>query len=354
MTGKWTFKEKDNGKLKARWCARGFSEPFSENTHADVLPPTTLRMLLSFAALHNSHIRHIDITAAFLHADIDSPIYIEQPHGRETSGNLVCKLNKAIYGLKTAPRRWQSKLRQVLNQMKFLPLKNDTNVFRRNETIISTYVDDFMIISTNEILTQESAMALSKAFQIKDLGNMTKFLGINIQSLSNGIYINQTDKIEALCDDMNLTNCRGVTTPISDDNLIDRNIDDSCSKDDANLYRSAVGMLLHIANMTRPDIQYAVNRLCRYLRNPSHNAILSLKHLVRYVAHTKNASLFFSNKGKSVLTASSDSSWGNITSSKGTSGIFFFINGSPIAWWSKKQTVTAQTTCESEFAALTT
>ena len=52
--------------------------------------------------------------------------------------------------------------------------------------------------------------------------------------------------------------------------------------------------------------------------------------------------------------APSDSIWGNITSSKGTSGIFFFLNGTPIAWWSKKQIVTAQSTCEADYTALTT
>ncbi|KAI0995643.1 hypothetical protein K3495_g12540 [Podosphaera aphanis] len=52
------------------------------------------------------------------------------------------------------------------------------------------------------------------------------------------------------------------------------------------------------------------------------------------------------------LTASSDSSWGNITSSKGISGILFLINNTPIAWWFNKQTVTAQSTCEAEYAAL--
>lgn len=119
MTGKWALKEKPNGNLKARWCARGFSEPYADDTYANVLPPTTMRRLLVFAALNNSHIRHVDIKAAFLHADIDRPIYIEQPHGREKSGDLVCKLQKAIYGLKTAPRRWQLKLRQVLNQIGF-------------------------------------------------------------------------------------------------------------------------------------------------------------------------------------------------------------------------------------------
>lgn len=204
MTGKWDLKEKSDGQLKARWCARGFTEPYADNTYAEVLPPTTMRMLLAYAALKNLHIRHVDVTAAFLHADIDTPIYIEQPHGKEKPGNLVCKLQKAIYGLKTAPRRWQEKLRNVLRQNNFLPLRYDSNVFRYKDIIISTYVDDFMIISPSESDINNIIALLAKAFQVKDLGNMTKFLGINIQRNSDGIHINQEDKINALCDDMGM------------------------------------------------------------------------------------------------------------------------------------------------------
>ncbi|KAI0993394.1 hypothetical protein K3495_g14790 [Podosphaera aphanis] len=287
MTGKWALREKQDGQLKARWYARGFSEAFADNTYADVLPPTAIRRLLAFAALNDAHIRHVDITAAFLHAEIDDLIYIEQSQGREQPGDLVYKLHKAIYGLKTAPRRWQVKLRNVLLQMGFQPLKFDTNVFRHKETIISTCVDDFMIISTSAMKTQQTATALGNAFQIKDLGAMRKFLGINIERKPDGITIDQKDKIEALCDDMGMIHCKGSNIPVADDNLIDLDKDKLCSKQDAALYRSAVGTLLHSANITQPNIQYAVNHLCRYVRNPSQNALLSLKHLIRYVSWTK-------------------------------------------------------------------
>lgn len=211
-----------------------------------------------------------------------------------------------------------------------------------------------MIISSSRADINETINKLASTFKLKNLGSMTKFLGITIQRNTHGIHINQEDKIQNLCEDMRMAHCNGANTPISDDNLIDRDIDIACSKDDATLYRSAVGQLLHIANMTRPDIQYAVNRLCRYVRNPSENALLSLKHLVRYVSRTKSASLLFSKSINPRLTASSDSSWGNINSPKGTTGVFFFVNGSPISWWSKKQTVTAQSTCEAEYDALNT
>ena len=165
-----------------------------------------------------------------------------------------------------------------------------------------------MIISTSRSKIDEAIASLAKAFKLKDLGDMTKFLGINIQKGSDGIHINQQDKIDALCEDMGMIHCKGASKPISDDNLIDRDTEKLCSKSDAIIYRSAVGTLLHIVNMTRPDIQYAINRFCCYVRSPSQNAFLSLKHLVRYVSRTKSSTLFFSKQTKPELTASSDSS----------------------------------------------
>ena len=147
--------------------------------------------------------------------------------------------------------------------------------------------------------------------------------------------------------------CRGAITPIADDNLIDCETNLLCTENDASKYRSAVGSLLHIARMTRPDIQYAVNRLSRYVHSPSTNSMLALKHLIRYISRTKSAALFYPKIDNVALTASSDSSWGSSVCSKGTTGNLFLIGGSPIAWWSKKQKITAQSTCEAEYAALT-
>ncbi|KAI1000833.1 hypothetical protein K3495_g7358 [Podosphaera aphanis] len=165
---------------------------------------------------------------------------------------------------------------------------------------------------------------------------MTKFLGINIEKDSDGLRINQRDKIDALCQDIGMAPCEGASTPISDDNLLDRDTNDFCSTSDAVTCRSAVGTRLHIEDMTRSEIRYAVNRLCRCVRSPSQNAVLSLTHRVRDVFRTISATLF-SQGLKADLTAFSDSSWGS-TPSKGTSGNIFFRSGTPIAWSSKKQT----------------
>ncbi|KAI1002176.1 hypothetical protein K3495_g6027 [Podosphaera aphanis] len=207
MTGRWALTEKSSGKIKTRWCARGFSEPFAGDTYVDVMPPAIMPILLALAAWNNLHIRQVDITAAFLDADLDTPIYIEQPYGQELSGNLVCKLNKAIYSLKTAPRRWQQKLRDVLLKIGFKQLKYDPNVFRCSDTIISTYVDEFMILYPSKSHIHDTVTTLKQVFRNKDLGVMVKFLGFTINRKLDGIRINQQDKIEAPCDDLGLLHC---------------------------------------------------------------------------------------------------------------------------------------------------
>lgn len=138
-----------------------------------------------------------------------------QLHKRETPGNLVCKLNKAIYGLKTAPRWWQKKLRQALHTAGFNSFKYDNHVFRQNDTLTSNYVDDFMILAKSKAQIDKTTEILPKEFQIKNLGNVKNFLGISICQESDDICINQIDKIWNLCKDMEMQLCRGVTTIIA-------------------------------------------------------------------------------------------------------------------------------------------
>lgn len=136
-------------------------------------------------------------------------------------------------------------------------------------------------------------------------------IGFNISDGSDGIHVNQQDKIDALYKDMGTAQCKGANTPISNDDLTDRNTSNLWSNLESVLYRSAVGTLLHIVIIIRFDIQYADNKLCCYVRNPSQNVFLSLENLIRCVSQRKGAVLFFTKFDKHQLTASSDSSLGS-------------------------------------------
>ena len=110
----WRFKVKKNGsgqviKYKARLCARGDQKTDGvdyNETFAPTVRYMTLRVLLALACYHDLEVEQFDVVTTFLNADIDEDIYMHQPEGyhqRHPQGHrLVCKLNRAIYGIKQA------------------------------------------------------------------------------------------------------------------------------------------------------------------------------------------------------------------------------------------------------------
>lgn len=114
IDGKWVFKIKRDGngepiKFIARLVARGFMqiEGFDyEETYAPVARLTTIRILLAIINYRNLQVHQMDVKSAFLHGSIDENIYMKQPEGLEGNNDLVCKLNKSLYGLKEAPFCW--------------------------------------------------------------------------------------------------------------------------------------------------------------------------------------------------------------------------------------------------------
>lgn len=114
----WIFKIKRNSdgsvaRYKARLVANGNQQSegvdFSE-TFSPVIKQPTIRVVLSLAVHHQWSLRQLDVTNAFLHGVIDEEVYMRQPLGYKNASNptYVCKLNKALYGLRQAPRAWFS------------------------------------------------------------------------------------------------------------------------------------------------------------------------------------------------------------------------------------------------------
>ena len=119
---KWTFWSKENADgtvacYKARLVAKGYTQTkgvdFNE-TFAPVAKFTTVRTLIATAALHGREIIQADVSTAYLHADVETELYMQQPQGFEQQGpnneQLVCHLKKSIYGLKQAGWNWNKLL----------------------------------------------------------------------------------------------------------------------------------------------------------------------------------------------------------------------------------------------------
>lgn len=102
-------------RYKTRLVAKGFHQSADIDyfeTYSPVVKPITIRVLLTLVISYNWPIRQIDINNAFLHGVLSEKVYMEQPAGFQVHGSppLVCRLHKALYGLKKAPRTWFDRL----------------------------------------------------------------------------------------------------------------------------------------------------------------------------------------------------------------------------------------------------
>ncbi|EJD33570.1 reverse transcriptase, partial [Auricularia subglabra TFB-10046 SS5] len=187
---RWVFdlKHDDQGnpvRYKARLVAKGFTQrpgmDFME-TAAPTCRPESVRALLALACLRNWDTRHIDVKTAFLNGELEEEIYMQQPPGFAENDD-VCRLRRAIYGLKQAGRCWYLKLRAVLESLGFHATAADRCVFVRVKDgmtcILAVHVDDMMLVGDSAAI-DSAVKSLADKFTITDLGEVRWFLGMRI------------------------------------------------------------------------------------------------------------------------------------------------------------------------------
>lgn len=303
----------------------------------------------------------MDVVTAFLNGDIDEEIYMNVPTGFKVPKrpNLVCKLLKALYGLKQAPRMWNAKIDSFLvEDLRFASSPNETCVYikRDNGTVdmmIVLYVDDVLIAGKSRANINRVRIELKSRFKMKDLGNASWFLGIEIvrkRELSQ-IIIKQSAYIAKILERFSMSNSKPTNTPIVTDA---GKVLSSISKP---LYRNtpyprAIGSLMYLMICTRPDIAYAVGKLSRHCENPTEVHWAAVKRILRYIKGTKDSGLFLCAVDNLDLIGYCDADWGGcLATRKSTDGLLFTLGGSAVSWKSKRQSIVALSTCEAEYVA---
>jgi hypothetical protein len=151
-----------------------------------------------------------------------------------------------------------------------------------------------------------------------------------------------------------------VMTPMDPNDKIKPNPDGN-EGSRSNSYAKLLGELQFLANATRPDISYAVNRLCAYTANPSLQHVGAVKRILRYLKGTKNFAIKYSSKiqleqqqlkNTNIFHGYADAAYANTDDLKSTSGYVFIVSGGAITWRSKKQTTIALSSTEAEYVAL--
>ena len=411
----YKLKTDDSGvnitRWKARCVVRGFmSRPgidHEENElYAPVLAYDSFRTLLAISAGKGWGARQIDISNAYLQGRLidkdgrQKYIYVQDPLNRKDKKGrpYFLRLKKPLYGLKQAGRRWQEELHEHLRAHGFERLPSDKCLFKVTKKrsdldksyngdevetlIIGTYVDDILLTGSSDRIMDWFDSVLTKRFKINrsEAGQVNHMLGARIrQDLKQGtLAMDQTGAIEALAKKFKLdgTNANARTsTPMTQERLPKQ---ERITDESGFPYLSAVGSLLHIAGLTRPDISYAVGVVARYSNAYGERHIKAVKKIIAYLYHTRFHGIMYYHEsikppgvkmfesGRPPITDEAfqasvmdplrlfaDADFAGDDTKRSTSGNIVYLFGGPIMWSSRLQKLYALSTAESEIYSAT-
>ena len=268
---KWIFsiKQKARGSVdryKARLVAKGFTQLYGIDYHetfAPVAKLNTVRVLLSITINQDWPLFQLDVKNTFLNGDLIEEVYMDIPAGFETKDTQgkVCKLRKALYGLKQSPRACFDRFTKVLKPDGYSQTQVDHTLFIKHFTggritILIVYVDDIVLTGNHEGEMSRLKMLLSQEFEIKDLGHLKYFLGMEMARSSKGISVSQHKYVLDLLRETGMSGSKPVETPIDPNTKLMPRTDELAV--DKGRYLRLVGKLIYLTQ-TRPDISFAVS-----------------------------------------------------------------------------------------------
>ncbi|XP_044318111.1 uncharacterized protein [Triticum aestivum] len=180
-------------------------------------------------------LRQLDVKNMFLHGVLEEEVYIRQPPG-------------------------------------YANKKADTSLFIYNKANITIFVlvygDDIIVASSLQSAINALLHDLSSEFALKDLGDLHFLLGIEVKKIQDGITLNQGKYATELLARMGMKDCKSSPTPLSSSEKHSSFEGEPLKEEEITKYRSAVGALQYLT-LTRPDISFAVNKVCQYLHAPT-------------------------------------------------------------------------------------
>ncbi|CAA7062104.1 unnamed protein product [Microthlaspi erraticum] len=361
---KWIYKTKlielgEVTKFKARLVAKGYCQEHGidyNEVYAPVARMDTIKMILSTAARKAWVIYQLDVKSAFLHGVLMEDVYIQQPKGYVIRGEeeKVYKLHKALYGLKQAPRTWFSRIEEYFIKEGFKKSQNEETLFLKGNKhgdilLVSVYVDDLIYTGDNVSMMEEFKKSMQREFDMTDLGKMRYFLGIEVLQTTRGIHISQGKYALEVLKRFNMEDCNAVYNPMVPGSKLD--MDEEGERVDETFYKQIIGSLMYITT-TRPDLQFSVSLLSRYMARPTQLHLQAVKRVLRYLRGTMDFGIWYKREGNGNLLVYIDSDFaGDVESRKSTSGYVFLMNDAAVAWLSKKQPIVTLSTTEAEYVA---
>lgn len=229
VSSRWLYKVKQVAdgsveKHKSRFVARGFSQVEGidyDETFALVARYSSIRSILALLAQMGWKIHQMDVKTAFLNGQIEEEVYIEQLKGFETFDHEshVCRLKRALYGLKQAPRAWYTRIDNYFTRLGFTKSEVNANLYhimvKGKELIIVLYVDD-LILTGDDQLIMSCKEDLTREFEMKDMGLMHYFLGMEVWQKDGELFVSQGKYAHEILRIFHMEKCKPMQTPPAD------------------------------------------------------------------------------------------------------------------------------------------
>ncbi|GMJ10791.1 hypothetical protein HRI_004748300 [Hibiscus trionum] len=362
---KWVYRIKHNSdgtidRYKARLVAKGFTQVEGidyTDTFSPVAKMTSFKVLLSLAAVHGWHLLQLDVNNAFLNGTLDEEVYMKLPLGYETTvqGNdLVCKLQKSIYGLKQASRQWFQTFHAVVLQFGFVQSPSEHSLFIKgcgdDLVALLVYVDDVVIAGKHLDSLLAVQNFLKSHFKLKELGPLKYFPGFEVSRQPDGISLCQRHYALQLLEETGSLGKKPAALPIVANHKL--SIHDGELLPDPQVYRRLVGRLLYLTH-TRPDITCVVHQLSQFVSTPRLPHLNAAHHLLSYIKKAPGLGLFFHSKANLQLSCFVDSDYSACPDTRRSiTGFCTYLGTNLISWKSKKQHTMSRSTCEAEYRAM--
>ena len=372
---RWLFAIKEkNGvitRYKARLVCRGFNQKEGEDydpneLYAPTMKTKTLRALTALAAKHGWDMNQYDVSCAFLHADLEETVYVEQPPEHVVPGreDWVYVLDKAMYGLKQSPRAFSKHLAKCYKTLGFKQSDADEClwVLRKEHGVVIYalyHVDDIIMMSNNNESRDEIFRALRMSLDIRDEGHVDVFLNMKFEYGSDGsISLSQSHYIEKVAKRFGVT-VESVKTPGSPDEVLSKDdlpVSDEEQQIAAKLpYPALVGCLIY-ANLTRPDVAYSISNVAMYM---SRWGVRHYEHAIRilkYLYTTRNDKITYHKwDGDVELTCFVDANYGDGRDSGNNDkwcsqgGYLVYVGDCLVSWSSKRHRCRTLSSMEAEY-----
>ncbi|KAK6138834.1 hypothetical protein DH2020_027421 [Rehmannia glutinosa] len=202
-----------------------------------------------------------------------------------------------------------------------------------------------------KLTTVRVLLALAASFQMKELGQLKHFLGLEIDRTQEGIFLCQQKYSKDLLKKFGMIGCKPISTPMEPNSKMCAH--EGKDLEDTTMYRQLVGSLIYLT-LTRPDISFSVGVMSRYMQNPKKTHLEAVRRILRYMKSTLDYGILYKRGGDCKVIGYCDADYGgDHDTRRSTTGYVFMLGSGAISWCSKRQPTVSLSTTEAEYRAAT-